>query len=254
MTKKAIAFCKTRFDEFITTQTAGQLQDSDNLIAGAYAVQDDLEKFHARQGTVQIGYKVGCISETIQQSLGIYQPILGRLYSTQRWSSGTTFSLSQFHGLAIEGELAVQLSRPISDLQSRCPAPDDLIQSVFPVIELHHYCFDQPPTAADMVAFNAIHAGFVHPEKITTSKQFPEEISIKIDGKEIACVTGAINQKIVFESLSWLATALKQHKLPTHSDQIILCGSAAPLFPLQRVGHVEVTTDIGDAVECIIQE
>ena len=254
MSIEAIQFCKSRFDEFKRTQTARQLQDSDSLIAGAYTVQDELDKFHAYRGSEHIGYKVGCISETIQQELGIYQPIFGRLYSSQRWLSGTALPLSQFDGLAIEGELAVNLKHPISELQNQCLEPYELIQSVFPVIELHHFLFDKPPTAVDMVAFNAIHAGFIHPEEISDFNHFPDEISIKIDGEVTACVTGVVNQQIVFKSLRWLAATLEHHNLPVHADQVILCGSAAPLLPLQRGGHIEVTTDTGVTVECNVVE
>ena len=61
-----------------------------------------------------VGYKVGCTSAKVQQAFGIPGPIYGRLWEGEQFQappevSPMCLSLSSFNGLAIEGELMVQL-------------------------------------------------------------------------------------------------------------------------------------------------
>lgn len=253
MTTEFFHLGKRKFDEFKRSLPANQLQDTNILIDGAYVVQEKINGIRERRGDEQIGYKVGCISETIQNSLGIFQPIFGRLYAGQCWNSGMTLPLNEFDGLAVEGELAVTLNQPINEIIDQELELSGVIQAVFPVIELHTYPFERPPTAAEMIARNAIHAGFVYDKNTECSNQFPDQITIKIDEIEVACVSGAVNYETVLHSLRWLAMTLKKKGLKTVANQIVLCGSAAPLFPLRQGGDIEVTTDTDIKVECSIK-
>ena len=171
----------------------------------------------------------------------------------QCWNSGITLPLNQFDGLAIEGELAITLNQPINEIIDQELELSGVIQAVFPVIELHTYPFERPPTAAEMIARNAIHAGFVYDKNTECSSQFPDQITIKIDEIEVACVSGAVNYETVLHSLRWLAMTLKKKGLKTSANQIVLCGSAAPLFPLRQGGYIEVSTDTDIKVECSIK-
>ena len=67
------------------------------------------------------------------------------------------------------------------------------------------------------------------------------------------CVSGSVIHQTVTHSLRWLAKALQKQGLQVGSNQIILCGSVAPLFPLFQGGHVEVSTDTNIIVKCAIQ-
>ncbi len=228
---------KYKLDTLNRALTTKQSQNSDELINGSYVIQTEISQLRERRGDKQIGYKVGCNSETIQRELGIHHPIFGRLYASECWKSDTTFPLSQFEGLAIEGELAVRLSRSIVELHDQMFDPDEVIQAIFPVIELHHFAFDEPPTASDLIARNAIHAGFVCGKETHGNIHFPEQISIKINEVEVARVLGSVISQTVTNSLLWLAKALQKQRLQVASNQIILCGSVAPLFPLFRGGR-----------------
>ena len=253
MSIEFLQMSKYKLDTFNRTLTTKQRQNSNELINGAYVIQTELNQLRERRGDKQIGYKVGCNSETIQRDLGIHHPIFGRLYASEYWESDTTLPLSQFDGLAIEGELAVRLSRSIVELHDQMFDPDEVIQAIFPVIELHHFAFDEPPTASDLIARNAIHAGFVCGKETQGNNHFPEQISIKMNEVEVACVSGSVISQTVTNSLRWLAKALQKQGLEVGSNQIILCGSVAPLFPLFQGGHVEVSTDINIIVKCAIQ-
>ena len=253
MSIEFLQISKYKLDTFNRTLTTKQLQNSNELINGAYVIQTELSQLREHRGDKQIGYKVGCNSETIQRDLGIHHPIFGRLYASECWKSDTTLPLSQFDGLAIEGELAVRLSRSIVELHDQMFDPDEVIQAIFPVIELHHFAFDEPPTASDLIARNAIHAGFVCGKETQGNNHFPEQISIKINEVEVARVSGSVISQTVTSSLRWLAKALQKQGLEVGSNQIILCGSVAPLFPLFQGGHVEVSTDTNIIVKCAIQ-
>ena len=253
MSIEFLQISKYKLDTLNRTLTTKQLQNSNELINGAYVIQTEISQLRERRGDKQIGYKVGCNSETIQRDLGIHHPIFGRLYASECWKSDTTLPLSLFDGLAIEGELAVRLSRSIVELHDQMFDPDEVIQAIFPVIELHHFAFDEPPTASDLIARNAIHAGFVCGKETQCNNHFPEQISIKINEVEVACVSGSVISQTVTNSLRWLAKALQKQGLQVASNQIILCGSVAPLFPLFQGGQVEVSTDTNIIVKCAIQ-
>ena len=252
MSIKFLPISKHKLDAFHRALTTKQLQNSNELINGAYVIQNELGQLREYRGDKQIGYKVGCNSETIQRDLGICHPIFGRLYASECWKSDTTLSLSQFDGLAIEGELAVRLSRPIVELHDQIFNPNEVIQTIFPVIELHHFAFDEPPTASDLIVRNAIHAGFVCGNETQGNNHFPDKISIKINAVEVARVSGSVISQTVANSLRWLANALKKQGLQVGSNEIILCGPIAPLFPLFQGGHVEVSTDTNVIVKCAI--
>src|SRR5207249_2345587 len=89
-----------------------------------------------------------------------------------------------FANLAIEGEIAVRLRR---DIPAGTGALMDCVESWFPIIELHHYRFrGAKPTAQELVAGNAMHAGFVAPRftgirPVVTLSEL--EIHIEVDGR-----------------------------------------------------------------------
>ncbi len=249
MTIEYFRLGKAKFNRFKQALSGGQLQNTVMLLEGAYTVQAEIDSIRKQRGDTQLGYKVGCISETIQSSIGIYQPIFGRLYASERWISGVSLPMSRFDGLAIEGELAVRLRCSIAELKIQDFALGDVIDSVFPVIELHHYPSEEPLTAAGMIAQNAIHAGFVQSENIEEPVPLPNKLTIKINDIEVACVDGAINQRTITDSLHWLSNILTTEEFSTRSDLTILCGSVAPLFPISNTSHIQVYTDTGAFIE-----
>ena len=127
-------------------RTPGQLfsQPVHLTIPQAYALQTEVVRLREQRGEKVIGYKVGCTSRVIQSQLGIDQPIFGRLFATECFRSGVRLSYASYANLAIEGELAVRLAR---DLSSSPPSEQECLEaidSVFPVIELHHYVLPAP--------------------------------------------------------------------------------------------------------------
>ena len=94
MSIEFLQISKYKLDTFNRTLTTKQLQNSNELINGSYVIQTELSQLREHRGDKQIGYKVGCNSETIHGDLGIHHPIFGRFYASECWESDTTLPLS----------------------------------------------------------------------------------------------------------------------------------------------------------------
>ena len=225
-------------------------------IEEAYSVQSRVAELRKRRGERMIGYKVGCTSPTIRQQLGVDHPVCGSLFETECFSSAVALPADRFAGLAIEGELAVRLARDVdADLFSDAELTS-AIAAVFPVIELHNLVFRRDRPAVDeLIANNAIHAGFVHAE--TASEPFnahPARLRIFMNETNVAEVSGPELTGTVVRSLSWLAGALNNRGEHLQAGQIVLCGSVADLFPVSGPCRIAVTTDRFGSVTCQIVE
>jgi len=219
----------------------------------AYELQSAVADLRRLRGERVIGYKVGCTSPKIREQIGIDHCVTGRLYDSERRSSGAVLSRGAFANLAIEGELAVELSRePTEEDFSGVEVPA-CVARVFPVIELHHHVMrGERPTAAELIANNAIHAGFVAGDGVCAKDAFGEpSLAICVDDRLLeACEDPALIQTIS-SSLRWLMTVVRARGDRLSAGQIILTGSIPSLIPiaedcLLRVdappfGSVEVT-------------
>ncbi|MEO2023333.1 MAG: hypothetical protein ABGX05_16040 [Pirellulaceae bacterium] len=246
-----------------------QLSDSDAVQPGtlfaepqqfteeqAYAIQAEVCRLREQRGETVIGYKVGCTSPGIQQQLGIEHPVFGRLLDSGSWLSGQTLSRSRFDQLAIEGELAVQLATGLSPTDTSEAAIRAAIETVFPVIELHHFVFrGSQPSAVELIANNAIHAGFVRPPDPAGSlANGSGMLRIEMNGIEMARMTGEESLATVIDSLQWLVQELANHGIDLEAGQVVLCGSVADLFPMRAAGQVTVSTERAGTVACKITD
>jgi 2-keto-4-pentenoate hydratase len=69
--------------------------------------------------------------------------------------------------LAVEGELALRLSKDLAGSPSTEEDCLDAISAVFPVIELHHYVLHQARSPGpELIAGSGMHAGFVLAEEL----------------------------------------------------------------------------------------
>ena len=224
-------------------------------IAQAYEVQSLVAELRERRGEPVMGYKVGCTSPTIRKSLRIDHPIYGRLFKSECWPSGRRLPLSEFCGLAIEGELAARLARDLPNVATR-EEISNAIDAVFPVIELHNLIFRRGvPSADELIANNAIHGGFVCGEN--GSQRFdrdPAQLRIFIDDVLAVNLAGPELIDTVAHSLSWLAAELNRLGRSLRAGQTILCGSVGDLIPIPCGCRVSVTTDRFGSVECTIVE
>ena len=218
-----------------------------------YAIQAAVARLRQRRGETVIGYKVGCTSPATQRQMGIDSPIFGRLYEGERWSSDVALSRERFLPLAFEGELAVRLG---ADLPGEADGETVLasVESVFAVIELHHFPYrERGPTAAELIASNGVHAGFVVADGAGTLDEGPASLAIEIDGREAAAVSGPELTRTVAASLAWLARELPSRGERLRGGDTVLCGTVAPLLPAPAAREVIVTTDRFGCVQCTVE-
>ncbi|WNV74118.1 2-keto-4-pentenoate hydratase [Geodermatophilus sp. DSM 44513] len=211
----------------------------------AYRVQGEVAALRAPAERV-VGYKVGCTGPGTRAQFGLDGPIRGLLFDTELHRSGSELSAAAYAELAIEGELAVRLGE------------DGRIATVFPVIELHNYVFrGQPPTLAELVANNGIHAGVVLPPP-TAEAPWPGDeplsgrLTVRIDG---ACVEEGPMDGVPggpAGSLRWLSAHLAEHDLSLHPGQLVLTGTPLRLLRVRPGAHVEVTAEGLGGVEAVI--
>jgi 2-keto-4-pentenoate hydratase len=223
-------------------------------VDGAYAVQTEVCRLREQRGERLIGYKVGCTSAAVRRQLGIEQPVFGRLFEGDSWASGIDFASTQFANPAIEGELAVRLSRDLHH-DHFDEEVFDSVEAVFPVIEMHNLVFRRDgPSAEELIANNAVHAGFVYPtDSPVAAVRETDELRIEIDGVMAAVVSGTELLRTVVESLNWLRRELHEHGLELSRGQMILCGSVAEVFPVVLGSRISVVAGGLGSAHCAIR-
>ncbi len=126
-----------------------------------------MARLREQRGEKIIGYKIGCVSKPIQEQLGVSEPIFGRIFDTGCVRSGVRLSYARYANLAVEGEMALRLSNDLAGSSLTEEECRGAIAAVFPVIELHHYVLPEARSpAAELIARNGIHAGFVLAEQL----------------------------------------------------------------------------------------
>lgn len=204
-----------------------------------YELQNAVAELRYQRGEQLIGYKVGCTSSAIQEQLKITHRVRGLLFDTEQHESGVTLSLQSFANLAIEGELAIELSREPREEDFTGHLLPPCISRVFPVIELHnHVMRGQQASAGELIANNAIHAGFVSGDGSLSSNHFTatmfDEARLEIfrDNQLLGQCEGQLLLETIYSSLKWLWHELLQSNDRLRAGQIILTGSIPNLFPV----------------------
>lgn len=204
--------------------------------AEAYQLQSAVSQLRLDRGEQIIGYKVGCTSPKIRAQLGIDHCITGRLYDSEQHATGAVLSRKRFANLAAEGELAVELARePTEDDFAEGGVPK-CVARVIPVIELHHHVMrGTKPSAGELIANNAIHAGFV------AGRGTPRDdscgalsLSIFSDGRLLDQCVGQSLIKTIHSSLKWLTDVVRDRGDRLCAGQIILTGSIPSLIPMSE--------------------
>jgi len=168
--------------------------------------------------------------------LGVKEPIFGRLFDTECHRSGVHLSSARYANLAVEGEIAVRLSRDLLSEPLSAEEYREAIGEVFPVIELHHYVLPGAwPPSQWLLASNGLHAGFVSAEaqpRCSGLATFAHSLSIRINEVVVGAVEDAASLTCPIESLRWLAGRLAQFGLQLCKGQVVLTGSPMKLYPV----------------------
>jgi 2-keto-4-pentenoate hydratase len=206
----------------------------DLTIHQAYALQAEIARLREARGERVIGYKIGCASPAVQKQLGISEPIFAPLYDTECHNSGVRLSHARYANLAIEGELAVRLAADVSLSTLAGDICQSAIESIFPVIELHHYVLISPrPCCEELISSNGLHAGFVVAEQPHGGPQARvRNLNILVNDEQVGASDNPWTMADPMASLRWLSVRLADCGLRLSRGQVILTGSSLPLYPV----------------------
>jgi len=211
-------------------------------VAEGYELQSAVAELRCSRGERTVGYKVGCTSPKIRAQLGIDHCVTGRLYDTEQHLSGAVLSRSNYANLAIEGELAVELlcEPTVDDFSSE--GVSACVARVFPVIELHHHVMrGEQPSAGELIAHNAIHAGFVAGKGISREAVAGElSLAIFADDRLLDECKGPTLMETICSSLKWLMEMVQARGDRLSAGQIILTGSIPSLLPISENCRIRV--------------
>ena len=220
----------------------------------AYALQSAVVNLRCKRGEKVIGYKVGCTSPAIRSQLGIDHCIMGRLFDTEQYASGTSVSGKAYAGLACEGELAIELSRPPTPRDFQTKGLPDCVSRVFPVIELHQYVIrSQKPDAAELIANNALHAGVVAGSGIKALDHGTPSLSLYKDGILLETCSSMTLTTTIASSLRWLVHHLNVIGIEMRAGQMILTGSVLGLFSIKETCFLRIKSEPFGEVEAFIE-
>jgi 2-keto-4-pentenoate hydratase len=211
-------------------------------VAEAYKLQSAVAELRCRRGERMIGYKVGCTSPKIRAQLGINHYVTGRLYDSERYPSGATLSRKNYANLAIEGELAVELSREPAEQDFAGDGIPTCVGRVFPVIELHnHVRRGERPSAGELIANNALHAGFVAGGGVGPKDALGEpSLAIFADARLLEECAGPSLIQSIRLSLQWLKGIVRERGSRLSAGQTVLTGSIPSLIPVGEDCRIRV--------------
>jgi 2-keto-4-pentenoate hydratase len=205
-------------------------------IRHAYEIQAAVARLREQRGDKVQGYKIGCTSRSVQEQLGVDQPIFGRIYESGCFPSGAQLRSEDYVHLAVEGELAVRLAHDLSDPRASDGDVLRAIEAVFPVIELHNFVLCDPgPSCAELIAHNGMHAGWVAAKGEAGFSGRPEAVtslSVLINDSAAGVVAQPWTMGGPAASLRWLAARLAEFGVRLERGQTVLTGAPLPLFPV----------------------
>jgi len=224
----------------------------------AYIVQRAVAEQRRARGECLIGYKVGCVGAAIQQQFGLHEPVRGYVWESESHRSGCHLSHTRFANLAIEAEIALRLSRDIppgilDDGDDLC----DCVECWFPVIELHNYVFrGAVPTSQELVAGNAMHAGFVAPRdaanhSVATIRNAEIQLELQGDRLETNKLSSLWGGLGPLRSLSWLVASLASTRERLKAGDIVLTSAPGRLIRISASCVIAVTCE-GMRVEIVV--
>jgi 2-keto-4-pentenoate hydratase len=230
----------------------------------AYMLQRAVAQLRVARGERCLGYKVGCLSSSIQEQLGLRQPVRGYLWQSEAIISGSRLIYQprgsgqrcRFVNLAIEGEIALRLGRDVPTETIIDHSIHDCVECWFPVVELHNAVFrGLRSTSQELVAGNAMHAGFVtppSPKESCLSALDRAEIRVEIDGKLVETTRVADLPGGPLGSVRHLVSLLRSTKERLKAGDIVLTGSPGRLIPIEGSCAISVMCE-GQRVDLFVR-
>ena len=228
-------------------------------VSQGYELQSAVTELRRGRGEGIAGYKVGCTSPKIRAQLGVDHCVTGRLFESEQHISGVELSRQNFAQLAIEGELAVELSHEPCEADFADAGIPTCVDRIFPVIELHHNVMrGDHASAGELIANNTLHGGFIAGDGISTddidceSSLDSSTLRIFADNQLIDYYSGPRLLQTIRSSLKWLTTVASERGDKLRGGQIILTGSIPSLIPITDDCRIRVESSPFGNVEAEI--
>ena len=201
----------------------------------AYTVQD---RFVAMLGT-PAGYKLGYVNPAVQQSLGITEPVFGRLIAERVHRSPASLPAASFATRVIETEFGFRMARA---LPAR-PAPYSLeevtaaVGAALPALEIVDSRFEEwrKLTALEAIADDVLHSHWVHGAELADFRALDlaaQEVVTRVNGVEATRGVGANVLGSPLHALHWLANGLSQMGRGLAAGDLITTGCVTDILEL----------------------
>jgi 2-keto-4-pentenoate hydratase len=205
-------------------------QDGD-VLDKAYDVQDRLVDLLTKSsGSEPAGYKIGLTTPRMQHMCGIDHPIAGVVLANRVHNSPVTVNSANFVRLGIECELAVKLSRPLTDSPITVDQVQNCISAVAAAFELVEDRSADYRTLdlLSLVADNSWNGGIVLGQPMTLQNVGNLNGTLSINGQ----VADRGNSRDVLgnplAAVAWLADHLARRNQSLAPGQWVMTGSIVP--------------------------
>lgn len=204
-------------------------------IDDAYQAQFSLHKLHRRGGFdaargVLGGRKIALASAVQQELCGVDHPIAGGIFASEIHDSPAELTLSDYHGLGLEFELACVLGDSIvpGETLLDAAAAKKRVASIHPAFEMiidrgaDYSTLD----ARTMIADNAWCAGIVLGPAISDWETLDvEALTGTLSWNEEDPISAQVGDADPFGSLAWVANVLTGAGQMIHQDEVVITGS-----------------------------
>ena len=207
----------------------GDLEPAD--VAEAYKAQARLHELHAINGRGGLGGRKIALASKVQQELcGVDHPIAGGIFADEIVDSPASISLSDYHGLGIEFEMAMRIGQDIGvdDGPFDQHSIREVIASVHPAFEL---IIDRKADYSDlsaltMIADNAWCAGVVlGPEISNWRDRDLDELTGTLSWGSDAPVSARTGDADPLGSLAWVVNLVTEMGQTMHAGDVVITGS-----------------------------
>lgn len=211
----------------------------------AYDVQAMLLEHKIRSGEHIIGWKVGCTSQATMDQLKIDEPILGCMTSGSHYSSLREVKASDFCKLAVEGEIAFVMDKP---LKGPGVTNSDVIMAtsgIMGAVELvDSRIKDWKMNISEAIADNSLHGGVILGPLMKHISGFDlrhEGVVMCKNGHLLASACGVEALGNPVNVVTWLANKLSAFNREIQTGEIILTGSLTKFFFVEPGDVVDVS-------------
>lgn len=224
----------------------------------AYDVQNMLVEKRLRNGERIIGWKVGATSKRVMDQLKIDEPNFGCMTSSSDFPSLRKIKASDFCKLAIEGEIAFVMQKP---LRGPGITNSDVIMAtsgIMAAVELVDCRIrDWKINITEAIADNALHAGVILGPFMRPIAGFDlrrEGVAISKNGSLLASACGVEALGNPVNVVTWLANKLSGFNREIQTGEIILTGSLTNFFFVEPGDVMDVSFSNLGNIQFAIEE